>query len=103
MSQGEVCFSLQSICICVNSVIGFFLMAHNSLLSESVRFLYQNWRDRRTYSSISPFKEWWGRVDYLVTNIIFVVKDFLFGKDGRIEVNSSPQSRRGREERPKAI
>ena len=41
--------------------------------------------DRRTYSSISSFKEWWGRVDYLVTNIIFVVKDFLFGKDGGIK------------------
>ena len=63
----------------------------NSLLNESVRFLYPNWRDRRTYSAISSFKEWWDKVDYLVTNIIFVVKDFLFDKDGGIKVNSSPQ------------
>ena len=61
----------------------------NSLLSKSVRFLYQNWRDR---------------VDYLVTNIIFIVKDFLFGKDGGIKSNSSPQTRRkGRKERLKML
>jgi len=36
--------------------------------------------------SISSFKEWWDKVDYLVTNIIFVVKDFLFGKDGGMKM-----------------
>ena len=61
------------------------------LTSESIRLLCQKWRDRRAYSSISSFKEWWDRVDYLVTNIIFVVKDFLFGKDGGDKRNSSPQ------------
>jgi len=73
-------------------------ISYNSLLSESVCFLYQNWRDRRTYSPISSFKEWWGRVDYLVTNIIFVVKDF-FRQGWGDENEISPQRRGGRKER----